>query len=415
MGELDEQRLLWCLLPEFDIQLARPRSQRSVRKRFASAVVPEAVRPYASSRVREAMGGLVVTRSPNEERAVAPLFSSTPEGRRSLPGLAGSNAYGGVVRRAKRRIDDFLDRADRTELRASWRHAANATAHELRRLEGVDLSGYAFVLVARQTHPLLRALILRAEQQGVPVVYVPHSPLTDFQVDLPVSLAAMRGEAELEHIASTTGADPSRLTVIGNPASDVTRCAPPALSGPPVFAVSPDPEPLLRRMFALLGDAGLEGAVVAPHPRSDPVMLERLMPSTWSLGRVGHTLDLLRGGPRFVVQASSGVAWESAALGIPTADIRLGDQAPVYPFLRDERAFPALRSPDDVREFIAGAETADRGGLRQLALWWCASDGPESGRRMRDLVAAPFQAGPRIVDAWAPGGVLRDASPLAAL
>src|SRR5699024_2709147 len=67
VDELAEQRLLWCLRPEFDIQLARPRSRRSARARIASAVVPESVRPYTPSRARETAGGLVVTRSPNEE------------------------------------------------------------------------------------------------------------------------------------------------------------------------------------------------------------------------------------------------------------------------------------------------------------------------------------------------------------
>ncbi|WP_162621898.1 hypothetical protein [Microbacterium suaedae] len=319
------------------------------------------------------------------------------------------------MRRAKRRIDEFLERVDRTELVASWRHAANATAREIRRLEGVDLSEYEFVLLARQTHPLLRALILRAEQQNVPVVYVPHSPLTDFQVDLPVSLAAMRGEAEVDHIASVTGADVSRMAVVGNPATDVTRADPPALTGPPVFAVSPDPEPLLRRMFSLLSDAGLESVVVAPHPRSDVAMLERLMPRTWSLRRGGRTVDLLREGPRCVLQASSGVAWESAALGIPTADIRLDIQSPVYPFLRDERAFPAIRRPEDVRDFTEGVFSIDRDALRKRALLWCASDGSEAAGRLRDLLRAPRPADERIVDAWAPGGVLRTASPLAGL
>src|SRR5699024_6370111 len=140
----------------------------------------------------------------------------------------------------KKRIDEFLRRHDRPELHASWRHAANQTQRELRRLASVDLSDHRFVLLARQTHPLLRALILRAEEQSVPVVYVPHSPLTRFQVDLPMSHAAFRGEAERDWVVAATGADPQRIDVVGNPATDLVRrsSAIPHGARPGILAVS---------------------------------------------------------------------------------------------------------------------------------------------------------------------------------
>ncbi|WP_309067391.1 hypothetical protein [Microbacterium sp.] len=382
-------------------------------------MVPESLRPYLRSRTRHANGGLVVTRSPNEERALAPVIGVAPELRRaSETSIAGPAAHDAVARRMKQRVDAFLKQHDRPELRASWRHAVNATQHELRRLEGVDLTPFRYILLARQTHPLLRALILRAEQQGVPVVYVPHSPLTRFQVDLPVSLAALRGGAERAWVAAAAGAAPDRIAVVGNPSTDITHLPAPDLTGsglPGVFAVSPDPEPDLRRMFAMMTDAGLSDVLVAPHPRSDADMLERLMPETWSLHRGGLTVDLLRRGPRWVIQSSSGVAWESALLGIPTADIRLDGRAPVYPFLEDEQTFPALHSADDVRAFVAGASDVDRDRLRTLAHSWCATDGDESVSLTRDLLARVSTTEPRIVDAWAPGGVLHRASPLADL
>lgn len=382
-------------------------------------MVPESLRPYVPSRERGALGGLVVTRSPNEERALAPIVGATPELRQASGSrVAGFSARDDAVEAVKRRIDAFLARHDRPELRASWRHAANATQHELRRLETVDLSGHRFVLLARQTHPLLRALILRAEQQGVPVVYVPHSPLTDFQVDLPVSHAALRGDAEREWVASTAGADPRRIAVVGNPSTDITHLAapPPGQSLlPGVFAVSPDPEPALRRMFELMTEAGLDDVLVAPHPRSDIAMLERLLPPRWTLHRNELTVELLRRGPRWVIQSSSGVAWESAVLGIPTADVRIDDRPPAYPFLSDERVFPALRTPDDVRAFVANAEHTDRERLVTLARRWCATDGEASIRHVTALLEGPLEPAPRIVDAWAPGGVLHRSSALAEL
>ena len=158
--------------------------------------MPESLRPYLRTRARRAHGGLVLTRSPNEERALAPVIGVAPDLRRaSETSISGVAAHDATAVRMKQRVDAFLERHDRPELRASWRHAVNATQHELRRLETVDLTQFRFILLARQTHPLLRALILRAEEQGVPVVYVPHSPLTRFQVDLPVSFAGLRGDA----------------------------------------------------------------------------------------------------------------------------------------------------------------------------------------------------------------------------
>lgn len=416
---VDEQRLLWCLLPEFDVQLARPPRRRALRARIASAILPGALRPFAKSRTREALGGLVATRSPNEERALTPIIGEAPSPRRRpSSGVPGVAAHRDSVVRVRRRIDAFLQRHNRPELRASWHHAANSTQHELQRLDRVDLSHFRFLLIARQTHPLIRALILRAEAQAVPVAYVPHSPLTDFQIDLPVSFAAVRGEAEREWLASKAGADPDRIAVVGNPATDITTEALPLLgepSGPGVVAVSPDPEPALRRMFALLTAGGVREAIIAPHPRSDLRLLQRLLPQGWSIYQGGGTIDLLLTGPPWVVQSASGVAWESAVLGIPTADIRLDNRPPVYPFLTDESSFPALRVAEDVRAFIAAAARVDRRRLRETALRWCAEDGPQSVARIRSHLAGRLLPGPRIVDAWAEGGALVRESPLAEL
>src|SRR5699024_8914856 len=146
--------------------------------------------------------------------------------------------------------------------------------------------------------------------------------------------------------------------------------------------------------------------VVAPHPRSDRAVLQRILPAGWSLAEAGRTVELLLEGPRWVIQCASGVSWESAVLGIPTGDIRFDDQRPVYPHLDDETAFPALRTADDVRRFVTRAATADRASIREAALRWCGLDGSDSIERARALLTSVSSPLPRIVDAWAPGGVL---------
>lgn len=397
------------------MQLARPPQRRRPLARIASAVVPGALRPYPRSRLTRWRGGLVATRSPNEERALAPILGTQPDLRpvrgNAVPGAA---VLEPATASTRRRIDAFLAQQGRSELRASWHHAAHMTARELRRLAALDLTGCRFLLISRQTHPLLRALILTAERQGVPVVYLPHSPLTRFQIDLPVSYAALRGEAERDWVVANADASPNRIAVVGNPATDVTRLAPRALRLPGVLAVSPDPEPALRRLIGMLTDAGLSEVILAPHPRSDLAMLERLLPDGWTLHRAGLTVNLLALGPRWVIQCSSGIAWESAVLGIPTGDVRLDDRQPDYPLLEDP-VFPVLRSTDDVRIFAATSASADRDELRAHARAWCATDGRDAVARVTELLSQIGHPGERIVDAWAPGGVLHRRSPLAEL
>ncbi|WP_029150377.1 hypothetical protein [Microbacterium indicum] len=411
-SDLGEQALLWCLLPEFDVQLARPRAPRRLAARVGSRVVPGSLRPFPATRFEKWGGGLVATRSPNEERALAPILGRDPLAQplttTSRPGSA-SRAAAPV----RRRIDAFLAARGRPELRASWHHAANMTAAEIACLARTDLSSHDFVLISRQTHPLMRALILAAERDGVPTVYVPHSPLTRFQADLPVTHALMRGAAERDWIAAQAGADAERIAVVGNPATAITSLPAPTLAEPCVLAVSPDAEPTLRGHIALAADAGLTDVVVAPHPRSDLAVLSRLVPASWTIDGAGRTISLLERGPRFVLQASSGVAWESASLGIPTGDLRLAGRAPDYPFL--DSVIPALGSPDDVAAFAASAATTDRDALRAHAAAWCASDGSDAVAAARSALAGLPAARGRITDLWAPGGSFRAGSALAGL
>ncbi|WP_282405038.1 hypothetical protein, partial [Pseudomonas sp. PS02285] len=111
------------------------------------------------------------------------------------------------------------------------------------------------------------------------------SPLTWWQIDLPVTYAGMRGTAERTHIIARTGTDPQRIAILGNTSTDVLDAplAPLAADRPGVLALSPDAEPQLARVIAIVRDAGLHNVIVAPHPRSDRRMLRRLMPAEWNL------------------------------------------------------------------------------------------------------------------------------------
>lgn len=361
---------------------------------------------------------LVVTRSVNEERVLDPVIGSVPDLRQSAPiSIPGSAARDVAGRAAAQWVDHALEHFGRTELAPSWRHAVNSTVHQLRWWQSFDLTRFRCVLIARQTHPLLRALILAAEAQHVPVAFVPHSPLTAFQTDLPVSYAALRGPAERDWIVGTAGADPGRIATIGNPATSLLNGDLPALDGglPGVLAVSPDPQPVLQRVIALLLDAGLTDVTIAAHPRSDLRMLRRVLPHGWSLAHSGRTADLLRRGHPWVIQLSSGVAWEAAALGVPVGDVRLSERPPDYPFLTDVAIFPPLRTPDDVRRFVTTSANVDRPRLRSYARRWCATDGEDSIGQARSFLAGIGDVRPRIVDAWAPGGTLYHSSELANL
>lgn len=413
--DAETERLLWCLLPDFDIQFSREPFGLSLRG-HARRLIPEGWFRFEPSVLRAAGDGLIVTRAMTEERVLSPVVgSATPVQVPELRTRPGRVAGAAAVQAVKAWIDETLRSRQRPEWLRPWRDAANATACQIEQYGRMDLLRYRFVLVPRQSHPLVRALILAAEDQGVPVAFLPHSPMTAWQIDLPVAYAGLRGEAERAFTVAHTGADPERIVIVGNPDVSVLREPMPALrpDAPGVLALSPDPEPVLREMVALVQSAGCSDVVVAPHPRSDLRMLRRIIPAQWELHRGGRTADLLREGPPWVIQRSSGVAWEATALGIPTGELRPGSGLPDYPFLANERVYPALREADDVRRFVTWARSTDRHRLREHALAWGSPDGTEAVARARALLEGIDGPRARIADAWAPGGVLRSRSVLA--
>jgi hypothetical protein len=322
--------------------------------------------------------------------------------------MRGALSSSRAVRSVARWGDGAFREAGRPAVIDVWRTVLAKTDFLLRAYRGMDLRAFRAVLVATQHDPQIRALLWAAREQGVPIVYLPHAPVADNPQysDLPVDVAGLRGPAERSFYARSYGVEEGSMPVVGNTASDVLRSPLPDLSGAPhgVLALSPNREDVIRRVIGLVAESGEDNVLVAPHPRSDREQIRGLLPARWRMSAEPRTLDVLRRGVRFVLQYSSGVAWESAALGIPTANIRLDGDVVNYPFLTDMTAFTEVRSPEDVRAFIAGAPRVDRDRLRACAREWCAHDGADAVVRARELLARAGQsgtAGHRLLDGWA--------------
>lgn len=359
---------------------------------------------------------LVVTRAEVERRVLRPVLGG--EGTSiTIPGLSGKTH---LQRRTGADevldwIDSFSVNANRSDLRVPWRAAALATQRHRRAYSLQDLTSYRCVLVPRQSHPFVRALIQAARAQGVAVAYLPHSPLTTWHVDLPVTHAGVRGPAERDQIVAVTGANPERIEIVGNPSTDILSAELPMLASdaPGVLALGAMPETRLNAVLELLNLTGLDDVVVAPHPRTDRRALQQLMPRSWSVFTGGRTTDLLGSGPPWVLQASSGIAWESTALGIPTATIRLPGDNRIYPFLESPE-IPEITEPGDVLTFVDRSPRIDRDDLRKFARAWCALDGTESVERARSMLDSIARGThySLIADAWSPGGALLSQSRL---
>ncbi|WP_449283281.1 hypothetical protein [Leucobacter sp.] len=408
----DAETLLWCMRPALHLFHLRGHLPERLQK------LPPAQRPFKPASHSRYGDILVVTETVNQERALhrlvardsAPLPVHAPSEEQREPVLA---AYS--VRSAVRRIIATLEPRAVQAVVASFENQLYKVALALTQYRAFDLSGYRGVLVATQHSPIMRALMVAAEEQGVPVVYVPHAPVAAnlAYLDLPVSYAGLRGVGEQHYYVDELGIPASLLDAVGNLASDVLSQAPPSVrrDGAGVLALSPHEPEVLSRIFSAVAAGSLGEMVVAPHPRSDLAQITGMMPAEWSLYEGERTLDLLASGPPFLFQFSSGVAWESAALGIPTATVHIDDAAVNYPFLADESVYPAIRTPEDATRFasLARAGGVDQERLRRHAEEWCSVDGDRAAARLSELlgrVAAPGRADrpARLHDGWTARG-----------
>lgn len=229
---------------------------------------------------------------------------------------------------------------------------------------------------------------------------MPHAPLalTRDYMDLPVDLAGVRGERELDVYGQLTAT--TSIQVVGNPmavASDLLSPRTDTL----VVAVSPVGPSQLRHLFETARADCAHRVVVAPHPRSDLTGLKRLIPSGWEINGAGSTYDLLKQGASLLVQATSGVGWEALYLGIPVVDVRRADVS-AYAYLNDTM-IPASRGPEDFASVAALARQHEPALLRQTALDWASPLGRAADVATLDLVARsmdePKPPSP-ILDGW---------------
>ena len=257
------------------------------------------------------------------------------------------------------------------------------------------------LLVSNQHLSGHRAVIRLANNCGIPSLYVPHAPVAhnDMYRDLPVNSAALRGDLEVDYY-SKLGAPRHKLHGAGNPS--VPLLDPPSrLDGPIVLALSPWPHDRMRAVINLVRDGigAHTNIVVAPHPRNSRREVRRLLPDGWSIN-AGRTLDLLAQGPRLLIQHSSGIAWESLYLGIPTVQIQVKDEAPNYPLIA-EPFVQTVRSPQELHEAMTTpTKDLDRADLRDWAHRWCATVGDVAAKRVADLIEDMPQDTELILDAW---------------
>lgn len=269
----------------------------------------------------------------------------------------------------------------------------------------------AVLLIANQAETAMRGAILTARRFGIPSVLVPHAPVArlKWNPDIPCDYVGLRGTGEADYYRAM-GCAPDRLTVIGNPASDVFEYSTPATRcGPGIFAVPAESRQVLEKIIELLASGTSQPLLVTPHPRSDLDELRAMLPPNWTLSAGGRTLDLIKQGPPFLIQCSSGVAWESLACGVPTANIVL-DKPSYYPFFDDQQLVRPLSNAADVRSFVEDPRDSseDRARRASYALHWCERDGKQAAQAGAELVEKAIAEGVKgaILDGWAPGGTV---------
>ena len=316
---------------------------------------------------------------------------------------AASRTFEAEVADAARAAGWSLDRPAVTAL-------ASAAARSLARAEAA-LGGTAAPLVVATQHSIdVRAALAAARHQEITTVYFPHAPMetSPKYADLPIEHAGLRGEAERDHYRSIGARD--ALDVTGNPSVSVPLAEdalPPTVGRPIVLAVPARPSSELDALLAQVRSATDAAVVLCPHPRSDVEWLRERCPANWTIVTDRPTFDVLRGGAACVLQQSSGVAWESLALGLPTIELAPAGAA-AYPFIAGPHVLvaPDVAALREALRSLDGGQSGpglDRRALVDVARSWCATTGPEAASACADLVErAGALDGPRplLLDTW---------------
>lgn len=267
----------------------------------------------------------------------------------------------------------------------------------------LDAHQPAVVVAGTQHHTFVRAILHAARLRSTPSIYFPHAPVANnlAYLDLPFDLAGLRGPREVDFYVERN-ADPARLTVAGNPGVALAANVTPQ-PGPPVLAVPAGPTALVRQIVEFVRDATLGPVTVAPHPGSDHESLRRLLPAGWTLHEQGRTFDLLLERDAPVIQMSSGVAWEAAAVGRPVVQLDI-QEGLNYPFI-SEPYVPHVSTSEELTSTIQSlqAEEAESPEIKDWAFQWCSAIGTEAAERARALIYSATQDPPdpgMALDGW---------------
>jgi hypothetical protein len=391
-----------------DLALISTRSTQSGRVSRPSRQLLALLRHRTGS-LRRSGACLWVAQTVNQRRTLEPVMTTVGP-QRALE----HRVERGSARRFRTLLREAHDAADEFARLLEWDISGASEDLVQSRLRDAALSvlraeiamrGEPRVVVVATQHDLAgRALLAVARRNETPTVYFPHAPLADnpWYRDLPVDYAGLRGEAEADRYVAW-GARPDGLHVVGNPSID--RVEAPVPEGPVIVAVSPWPRDQVRRFLARVAEHVPE-AVLAPHPGSDLQDLRRCAPASWRLPPKGTTtFDLMRAGTSLVIQRSSGVAWEAAALGLPVIDVRPADEEPNYPFIHDV-AVRAWTPQEFQAAMTASAQPASEKAARlTAAARWCSTVGRTAAFAARALLEHAGRRGPApspVLDGWGP-------------
>jgi hypothetical protein len=404
----------WASLPEVWLMLAsahRMRRRAAAVQRWAG-VVARAIAPSTGPELTRVGPVLLVSTSIQTQRVLGPIRDELvsrfgPARQVRLPSLGprGLSRAAGTTRDLLREYGEWFRAASLPAPPELGPALLKVEALRLRsRADHLRSLGITSVAVASQHNGATRAVLATTltPDSGLVSSYLPHAPLVPlaYYEDLPVHRALLRGEAESHHYAQL-GADPDRLTIVGDPSRPDPRPALPE-SDELVFAPSPHPEPVLRADIALLAAMDRPWRV-SLHPRMDAQRFAELVPPSWRVVQTDSTaLHLQAEGARAVVQHGSGVGLDALALGIDVIDLRAEGAAAVYPYLRA----PQVQTAHDASSLHAALAALPQrangsAGRITYAATWSAAGGAEAAARAADeLVGAQPIGEEPLLDRW---------------
>lgn len=266
------------------------------------------------------------------------------------------------------------------------------------------------VVVATQHGTSARAYLHCARNAGLPTVYIPHAPVADNVQyrDLPCDYVGLRGAGEVGFYQDL-GVQ-GQLDVVGNPAATVLTSNSAVVDGGanerPVFAPSPVPVAQLRPQVDLIRRVFGAEVTLAPHPAMQGREEYAALWPDWTV-HDGRTLELLQAGVPFLVQSSSGVAWEAIAHGVATVELSLDGEPARYPFIH-EPEIPHVRDENELRKAFDDAMQEPAGARSErvaLAKHWCSESGEVAAASGAELIERAVEEGAAsdmIWDGWRP-------------